>query len=143
MVMNQTVFCTVKGLVRDKDRFLVLELDLGSQKVWDLPGGKVRFEENPLDSLVREVFEETGLKVSVGEPIGTWYFFRQTDRNQVVATLFFCDILERNPELAQTHDGSEKFSDYRWVTKEEFLSDAYTVSHPSLKRLIRSVEWNN
>ncbi len=143
MGVNQTVFCTVKGLVRDRDRFLALELDLGSNKVWDLPGGKVRYREDPLVALKREVLEETGLEVSVGRLLGTWYFFRQGDRNQVVATLFDCGVACRNLVVRQTHHGSETFSQFKWVTKDEFLSDDFVVSHPSLKQLIAGLDWGS
>jgi len=37
----------------------------GSAGMWTLPGGKVEFGEHPDNAVVREVLEETGLKVSV------------------------------------------------------------------------------
>lgn len=36
----------------------------GSAGMWTLPGGKVEFGEHPDNAVVREVLEETGLKVS-------------------------------------------------------------------------------
>jgi len=39
----------------------------GSEGMWTLPGGKVEFGEHPDSTVVREVFEETGLKVSLPE----------------------------------------------------------------------------
>jgi 8-oxo-dGTP diphosphatase len=37
---------------------------------WTLPGGGLRFGEDPLDALLREVGEETGLTVTPGEILG-------------------------------------------------------------------------
>jgi ADP-ribose pyrophosphatase YjhB (NUDIX family) len=34
---------------------------------WDLPGGRLEFGEKPLDGLVREVMEETGLTIEKSE----------------------------------------------------------------------------
>ena len=31
---------------------------------WNAPGGKLENEEDPLEGVIREVFEETGLRVS-------------------------------------------------------------------------------
>jgi len=36
----------------------------GSRGMWTLPGGKVEFGEHPDNAVVREVLEETGLKVA-------------------------------------------------------------------------------
>ena len=38
--------------------------------LWAFPGGKVHEYENPEDAVVREFFEETGIKTSVREFIG-------------------------------------------------------------------------
>jgi 8-oxo-dGTP diphosphatase len=37
---------------------------------WSLPGGRVNPGENDPDALVREVHEETGLRVEPGRPVG-------------------------------------------------------------------------
>jgi 8-oxo-dGTP diphosphatase len=40
---------------------------------WTQPGGRVESSESPHDAVVREVLEETGLKVTVEHLIGTYY----------------------------------------------------------------------
>ena len=37
---------------------------------WTLPGGGIEFGENPADAAIREVFEETGYVVELGELLG-------------------------------------------------------------------------
>jgi len=39
---------------------------------WDLPGGFIGEEEHPLDCVVRELREETGLEVEPQEFLGVW-----------------------------------------------------------------------
>lgn len=40
---------------------------LSAREAWTLPGGGIDFGEHPRDAVVREVYEETGLHVVVGE----------------------------------------------------------------------------
>jgi ADP-ribose pyrophosphatase YjhB (NUDIX family) len=59
----------VTGLVRDRDgRVLLLRHRMGpSGRQWGLPTGYARKRERFEDTVVREVKEETGLDVTVGE----------------------------------------------------------------------------
>jgi ADP-ribose pyrophosphatase YjhB (NUDIX family) len=40
--------------------------------LWDFPGGFLDEHEHPLDGLRRELREETGLEIEVGELLGIW-----------------------------------------------------------------------
>ena len=40
--------------------------------LWDLPGGFLEENEHPLDALVRELREETGLEIEPQEFVGVW-----------------------------------------------------------------------
>jgi ADP-ribose pyrophosphatase YjhB (NUDIX family) len=56
------------GLARDGEKVLLSRLSRNAYKGrWTLPGGGLDFGERPIDALVREVHEETGLVVRVGE----------------------------------------------------------------------------
>ena len=56
------------GLVRDGGRVLLTRLGRSMHKgLWTLPGGGVDFGERPVDAVVRELHEETGLDVAVDE----------------------------------------------------------------------------
>ena len=60
-------------VVDDEGRILLVrratEVENGK---WDLPGGYLEEGEHPEDAVVREVREETGLEIEVGELYGVW-----------------------------------------------------------------------
>lgn len=76
---------------------------------WSLPGGSVDPGEQPADAAVREVFEETGIKVVPQRLIGVYagpdLFFTYADGNHVAITsiAFRCQPVGGEPRL----DGDE------------------------------------
>lgn len=60
----------VRGLVMRHNRLLLVNAWPGSESpLWCAPGGGVEPGASLPDNLVREVFEETGLRVEVGDPV--------------------------------------------------------------------------
>ena len=57
---------------------------------WDIPGGFVEEDEHPLDSLRRELREETGLVVEPEEFVGAWLDrYGPGDRDRVTLNLYW------------------------------------------------------
>jgi len=55
---------------------------------WGLPGGWLKRGEQPVQGIVREIFEETGLGVSVVQPLLAW----NDSRYHRIDLLFLCRI---------------------------------------------------
>ncbi|MFA5925723.1 MAG: NUDIX hydrolase [Parcubacteria group bacterium] len=130
--MNR-VHPAVKAIIQQGERFLVIKQEFAGRTVWDLPGGKVDFGESPYDTLAREVREEIGLSVEIIKPVGFFWFFRH-DGDQVVCTTFLCTANNYDIDITK-NPADENITEYKWVTKDEFLGDKYTASHDSLKKL--------
>lgn len=127
------VYAAVKAIIQKDNKFLVIKQGFDGKSVWDLPGGRVNFGESPYDTLAREVNEEVHLSVYIVKPLGLFWFFRY-DGDQVVCFTFLCAT--KNFEIDLTKNpANENVIKYKWVTKEEFLSDEYVVLHDSLKKL--------
>ncbi|MFC2142917.1 NUDIX domain-containing protein [Candidatus Aenigmatarchaeota archaeon] len=131
------VLSAVKAIIQDGDKFLLIKTLYKGKTFWDLPGGKIVYGENPHDTLHREIKEETGLDVDIINPMGVWWFFRIVDKKQVVCNTFLCKPKHTNVDTTKNPSNEENIQEFRWVTKDEFLSDEYdTTGYESLKELI-------
>ena len=107
---------SVKVVVRDDGgRCLLLRRSLNSENnrhKWDLPGGKVDAAENFDRALLREVTEETQLRISLEGVAGA----AQWDMSAYTVAFLIMEgrVLTGQVILSSEHD------EYVWVTLDEF-----------------------
>lgn len=100
---------------------------------WEFPGGKVEPGEEPRVALVREIKEELGAVVEVGQPIqadaGPWPI---SDRYELV--LFLATVSAGEPEPGSDHD------ELVWLDPSELGSVRWLASdHASLGAVRRAL----
>ncbi len=83
---------------------------------YHLPGGRIDPGEPFLEGLKREVYEETGLTVTVTAPlfVGEWFPVIREVKNQIVAIFFVCLAKDDHVRLSEEHD------DYLWIDPKEY-----------------------
>lgn len=76
---------------------------------YQIPGGRVNIGEPFMDALKREIMEETGLEVVVGQPVyvGEWFPTIKGVKNQIVAIFYVCKPLTQAVSLSEEHDAFE------------------------------------
>lgn len=102
----------VAGLVSDPTSGCVL-LIRSPHRGWEFPGGQVEEGENLIEGLVREVREETGVEVSVGQLAGVY----SNTRSKIVMFDFLCEWTGAGKPTE-----SVESLEVEWVTREEALS---------------------
>ena len=113
--METSIVTAVKGIVERNGRLLIVRRaggDATGAGTWEQPGGKIDFGEHPEAALRREVKEETGLDVTVGNVAYVTSFLTSPVR-QVVIIAYRCEAHSDDVTLSYEH------SDYRWADRAE------------------------
>jgi ADP-ribose pyrophosphatase YjhB (NUDIX family) len=102
---------SVMAWVQDSESRVLLVRQTAGQKLWTLPGGKVRPRESLQDALLREVFEETGLRAEAD----AWIDIMDRPDRGTIMILYAVKILDEPPLLA--HHLNEEISQVRYSMK--------------------------
>lgn len=115
----------VRGLILLDTRLLMVNAWPGGKS--DLlcaPGGGVEMHASLPDNLVREVYEETGLTVSVGEVAMVNEFHDPARPFHQVDVYFRCQILDGDPHGDWT-DPEGVVTERLWLTRDELETRRY------------------
>lgn len=110
MQVELTTLCLIKNI---DGKILVQDRKKKDWPGWTFPGGHVEKDENILDSVIREIKEETGLIIKP-RLVGIAEWLNDKDGSRELASLF----------VAQTPDDLPKNTEQPlfWVTKEELVT---------------------
>lgn len=85
---------------------------------WDFVGGTIDFGETPQEALKREVMEESGLNVEVGEMLPMCYskvWNHDEYKIHAIVMCYYCKLIGGNLMI-----GEDKINDLKWISKDEF-----------------------
>ncbi len=82
---------------------------------WDLPGGAYEVGESPVEGAEREILEETGLEVKNTQPLCLVGELNE-NKDWCVTVAYRAEAEGVDVSLSFEHQ------EYRWVSKEEFLT---------------------
>ena len=101
--------------------------------LWEFPGGKREPDETFEQCLVREIREELGLEISVGELFEE--IVHAYPEKSVRLKFFICDILSGEPQPLDC-------AAVKWVTKTELANYEFPAADAQLlEKLLQLVKW--
>jgi ADP-ribose pyrophosphatase YjhB (NUDIX family) len=120
----------VQALVEQDGRLLLGRRAFDpSVGLWDLTGGFLDEDEHPLDALVRELREETGLEIEVGAFVGVW--MEPGYQGRTVLALTYDAIVTGGTEQA-----ADDVAELRWFAPGELPADD-ALAFPHFRQLLR------
>ena len=103
--------------------------------VWSVPAGKVKYEEIPIDGVIRECKEETGFDVKVIKEVDC-RAFKTVISGQEAFRLVYSYHVELLDETKDELKISKEHSDYEWITKSDINNPKYNSLIQELKDII-------
>ena len=129
----------VRAVIRDKGRLLITHTK-GADNVY-LPGGHVEPGEGTVNALARELEEELGVDVLVGEYLGAVEHEWEVAgvRSQEINHLF----VVTSPELLATHspESREDYIEFTWISPSEF--EERNLQPAPLRQLLSDLRSNS
>lgn len=102
---------SVKSLILQKGKILLLKPRYLKNSVggWDGPGGTIKKGESISETLAREVFEETGLRLKMTIPVRALL----SGDGSTLYLIFLCSVDKGKISLSQEH------TRYKWASPKE------------------------
>ncbi len=111
-------------IVNDQNQLLLLKRKTPPEAgCWNIPGGRVEFGETLEEAVVREVEEETSLKVKPTSILGIVDHIVKNENVHWIATHFLCTIIEGQPKITEP----EKHESIEWFSFEN-LPEKQTIT---------------
>ncbi|CAG9622465.1 NUDIX domain-containing protein [Sutcliffiella rhizosphaerae] len=89
---------SVAAIIRNGKNEILLQLP-ANETCWSLPAGAIEPGESPEEAIIREVWEEAGLRVKVEKLVGVFggkgfrYIYHNGDQVEYVVSVFDCSVL--------------------------------------------------
>lgn len=107
-----------RAIILRDDKLLIVNAWKGNDRLWCAPGGGVERNSSLPDNLKRELFEETGLTISVGAPCLINEFHDPPDGFHQVEVFFRCEIISGDVS-DDWKDPEGVVSKRRWITRAD------------------------
>jgi 8-oxo-dGTP diphosphatase len=112
----------VKAIIQKQGKILIVKRskdDNVNGGEWEFPGGKLEFGELPEEALIREINEETSLKIDIIKLLYAWSK-TVNENTQMIGLTFLCQ--QKSDDVVLSHE----HSDFLWIKKKDvgnYLSD--------------------
>jgi 8-oxo-dGTP diphosphatase len=124
----------VKALIRRGNKILLIRRSGRYSKdniegIWDIPGGRIDFGEEPLDGLKREVQEETGLKIMTERILDASTIWKD-DSTHIIRITYLCSLAKDSVSSLQI---SDEHTEFLWIDPTDI---DFEIADPLLRKAL-------
>lgn len=84
--------------------------------VFELPGGHIDFGENLIDGLKREIKEEFGMDIKVGDSFYSFTYSNEIKGSHSIEVIYFASFSQPSENISLN---PEDHSEYKWVGEDD------------------------
>lgn len=120
-------------IVNDRGKLFLARRGAGARNehgLWEFPGGCVEFGERMADALRREVREEYGMEISVGELFDVTDHILVEEGQHWISPAFICAALEDSPRILEP----DKCSEIGWFDPDRMPEELTQATRAHLVR---------
>lgn len=93
--------------------------------IYEFPGGHIDFGEDIVEGLKREVLEETGMHIKIGDPFAAFTYANDIKGSHSVEVIYFAEFIDPIENITIE---PEDHSEYKWVSESDL--DTLDPIHP-------------
>lgn len=112
--MNKMINIIASACIKDNNKILMVQENKEEIKgLWNLPGGKVKADEDIKQATIREILEETGYKIDINSIL---LIQNYVTNKGVLLIIYFNAVLSN---FNQVQYNEEEIRSYKWFSLEE------------------------
>ncbi len=109
----------LKAIIIKGNQVLLIRDPREERIIWEIPGGRMNIDEEPREAVAREILEELGVEITVGEVVHMEQFIQVSEGKRAFVIVYQATLVD---ETAAFTLSSDEICEIVWVGKDELVN---------------------
>ena len=106
----------LKAIIVKDDKVLLLRDPRMDKVIWEIPGGRMNVDEEPREAVSREIMEELGIDITVGQVVHMEQFIQGSEGKRAFVIVFLATLVDMLQPIIMSE---VEVSEIAWVPQDE------------------------